>query len=285
MRQAISNYVGPHDVILRRTDRNLGLVPHFFNAAKLAEGRLIIAAGGDDISYSHRVRRLVEAWLSTGADGLTSGWNVIDTEGNLLKSGSHGGSTDLRFHCYFPEQRFTPLIGASAAYSSEALRRIPEPPPSVYAEDLYIALMLHWRRRLVVSLPEPLVAYRQHQSALTHKVVDPLDVVSQEQLVERQSAKMAEVLAFFAETVARGAPPDHWGAPTLVNRRAVAEDIIFNRFRSSWIAAPMFDRLCAIARFRDIHHRRWLLPRVFGLDALRLLKSLSLRRRLARSGD
>jgi glycosyltransferase involved in cell wall biosynthesis len=274
LQSATRGYTGPHTLLVRRTARNLGLVRHLYDAAALADGELIVVGAGDDLPYPHRASRLASEWARSGADALCSGWDVIDADGRVVERGCGGGRTHLRFDTFFPGQTFTQIIGATAAYSRETFQRIPAPPNSVYAEDLYLALMLHWRRRRVHEVKEALVAYRRHAEALTHTGTGAESVAEQERGVERSMARIAMVLDAVLANTATPPPPDDWGAAEL-NREQIAQDRDFAQFRSNWIDAGLAARAKAFLQFKAPEHRRWLLPRLFGLPPLELAKRLT----------
>ena len=62
----VSNYDGPHRVLLNRNEKNLGVGGHVNKIMEVAEGELIVAAGGDDISVSDRVTETVNFWVRSG---------------------------------------------------------------------------------------------------------------------------------------------------------------------------------------------------------------------------
>lgn len=264
-------YVGPHCVLLRRTERNCGLVPHFFEAAALADGELVVGAAGDDISYPDRVSQLVEHWQASGADAICSDWDVVDERGDLVRRGRPPGEMDLRLHSYFGGE-VTPITGATAAYSAAVFRNILPPPEPIFAEDLYLTLMLHWRRRKVAWLNRALVAYRVHEGALTHSDLNRQSVLEQERATERHSRRNALALNLFERLTTESPAADGWGAPAVMDRAAIANDAAFNHFRSHWLQASAAEQLRAFLRFRSNAQRRWLLPRILGFRGLMLLK-------------
>jgi len=59
------SYSGPHRVIVRCNEQNMGLVPHLNLLMSLASGDRIVVAAGDDVSYPYRVARLMECFDSS----------------------------------------------------------------------------------------------------------------------------------------------------------------------------------------------------------------------------
>ena len=62
MEQMAAGYTGPHRLRLNRNRQNLGLIGHVNRVFDLAEGVLIVANAGDDISEPERVARLYAAF-------------------------------------------------------------------------------------------------------------------------------------------------------------------------------------------------------------------------------
>lgn len=56
----VREYVGPHEVILNRNERNLGLCGNVNRLFDLSSGSIVVIAGGDDISYPNRVENSVK---------------------------------------------------------------------------------------------------------------------------------------------------------------------------------------------------------------------------------
>lgn len=271
-RVAIENYDGAHRILLRRTSRNLGLIAHLYESARLADGELIIVAAGDDISYAHRVSALVDEWQKTGATALCSGWNVCDAGGVILSRDELGGRSDLRFGAYFPGRKFIQIIGATAAYTPEVFDLVPQPSNDVFAEDLYFSLILRNLDCVITEVPLALIQYRQHGNALTNHENMQSDA-EYEQVVSRGSVRVTELLRAVQRTIIE-MDQSSKKVSRSINHDALGEDIAFNDFRSSWIDAGPAKRIKAFRRFRDPSHRRWIGPRLFGLDAFVRIKKL-----------
>lgn len=268
----LKGYAGPHRILLRQPERNLGLIPHLYDAVAHASGELIVVGAGDDISMPHRVSRLVSAWRETGADALCSAWQSIDEAGEPLGWGGRSAS-DLAIERYFGggAERWQ-ISGATAAYTPAVFREIPCP-GNLFAEDFYLTLALRWRGRKIAYVPEPLVKYRVHEAAMTSRKAS--DLHTEEADVRRWSGRMVETLQHFANEVQRlEMSTKKWGPPLPVNLAAVEEDIAFNAARARWDELSLTQRLSALLRLRDPAKRRWMLPRLFGLEPVALARSL-----------
>src|SRR5918997_5688988 len=64
--EEVAGYEGPHQVLLNRNSRNLGLGGHVNRVMELAQGKLIVAAAGDDVSLPTRTEEFVRAWSKGG---------------------------------------------------------------------------------------------------------------------------------------------------------------------------------------------------------------------------
>ena len=268
--EEVAAYRGPHQVIARRPDRNLGLLPHLYDAVRLASGALLVLAAGDDISEPDRVSRLVEAWQASGADGLCSGWTLIDEQGRTIGTGAEAAS-DIALERIFQGQPHWQIAGATAAYTPQVFRELSDP-GRLFAEDFYFTLFLRWRGRSIARVDAPLIRYRVHQGALTNNEA-AASVAEEEAKVRRWSGEMAQLLGDFARRVDAGvAPGSPWGAPGPIDRAALDREIAFNTVRAEWDWMTPSARLGAVARLGDRSHRRWMLPRLLGPGPVDLLR-------------
>lgn len=62
LQEIARNYVGPHKVIVRRNEKNLGIGEHFNKLIATYDNELFIASAGDDISLPDRAQSLISAW-------------------------------------------------------------------------------------------------------------------------------------------------------------------------------------------------------------------------------
>ena len=78
-------YSGPHTVVARRNATNLGLAEHISTVMGTVNGELIVVAAGDDVSYPHRTKRVVEQWLQGGKESgsLFSMIHTISPDGRI----------------------------------------------------------------------------------------------------------------------------------------------------------------------------------------------------------
>lgn len=151
-------YNGPHRIVLNRNAKNLGIGGHINRMMELAEGELIVAAAGDDLSLPDRVSRLVEAWGGAGfqADSLHSSVFRITPEGEDydLFSLKHRHVTSPR---EFIKRNV--IVGASHAWTKRVFDKFGMLNPKIICEDRVIG----FRSSLcggIQYIDQPLVKYR-----------------------------------------------------------------------------------------------------------------------------
>lgn len=85
LQELARSYAGPHRVVVRPREPNLGIGRHYSRLMELATGELLVTAAGDDASTPDRIRRLVETWDRNGrrADLIASHLIDMDAEGGL----------------------------------------------------------------------------------------------------------------------------------------------------------------------------------------------------------
>lgn len=66
MRNIVSDYRGPHSIILNCNAINMGLISHINKINEMATGELIVVAAGDDISFPERTKTMVDVWILNG---------------------------------------------------------------------------------------------------------------------------------------------------------------------------------------------------------------------------
>ncbi|MEO8298687.1 MAG: glycosyltransferase [Burkholderiales bacterium] len=86
MQAMASAYRGPHQVIVRRNETNLGIGGHYNEIMRASSGQLLVLMAGDDLSTSDRVHRLAQAWDQGGgkADLLASHLHDMSFDGRTL---------------------------------------------------------------------------------------------------------------------------------------------------------------------------------------------------------
>ncbi|UWQ31990.1 glycosyltransferase [Leisingera sp. M527] len=67
IQEVIKDYRGPHPVLARRNEVNLGLNRHIARSVSLATSDLMIWAAGDDRNAPGRAQKVIDSYRQTGA--------------------------------------------------------------------------------------------------------------------------------------------------------------------------------------------------------------------------
>ncbi len=172
MQAMVSDYAGPHEVLLNRNERNLGIGGHVNRVMDLARGDFIVVAAGDDISFPERTSALVDRWLFSDKkiSSVYSNTIMIDAKGNDL------GVRDFKLN-YTPESRFSYIkymienlcigvIGCSHAWDKKSYELF----GGMLEDTVYEDRVIPFRAVLageILHVADPLVKYRVHPESIT----------------------------------------------------------------------------------------------------------------------
>lgn len=169
-RGVLAGYAGPHRVTVRSTPRNLGLCAHLTELAHLATGDVLVCCAGDDVSYPHRVEKLLDCFAAhPQAQIVGSRVDDVDAGGMLIEARTRGTPRTIDQRWLLRRGKLAAVLGASMAIRRTLLTRFP--PLQGKVEDNMLTL------RAVLAgechcLPEALLAYRRHDSNLGDWVFD-----------------------------------------------------------------------------------------------------------------
>jgi glycosyltransferase involved in cell wall biosynthesis len=278
MSDLVERYRGPHTVVLNRTAANRGVLAHLYEVVGLTTGGFIVCSAGDDLSYPTRVSRVADTWVKSGADAIISRYDLIDENGATLVANVDPAVGEYDVAAYFPGGGARQITGMSSSYSRRVFEAVKLPEQPIMAEDYFFSLMLGLRSRRTAAIDEPLVRYRVHAGALTSADERSVGLEEYERRSGRSSEIVAAILHRFERAVLTGEGiSEDWGQSAQVDLARVRRDRSFYEFRARWLEAGFLARLSALVRYRSAMQRRWLLPRIFGIGGLRLLKRLRAR--------
>lgn len=161
MQACVEAYGGPHEVVLRRNPRNLGIGEHVNAVMRDVRGQLVVFMAGDDISLPTRVARTAEAWDRSGNCLDLIACNLID----MSQDGIDLGVIELDDLSQWKSpddwaQRRPRVIGAGHAITRRLYERFgPLPPRAGHEEEIHTLRALFGGG--AVTLREPLVRYRR----------------------------------------------------------------------------------------------------------------------------
>ncbi len=154
----VDAYEGPHRVIVRRNERNMGINPHFNFAVNEAQGDFIVVAAGDDVSFPERTVSLVKAWQA-GASAVFSNAEMIDTHGQSKGLMVAPGFKNLRDWRGMLVHGTHSSWGCTLSWEKRIFKVFGDMQENILGEDAVIP----FRGSLlngVVYVDEPLVQYR-----------------------------------------------------------------------------------------------------------------------------
>jgi glycosyltransferase involved in cell wall biosynthesis len=278
IQDVVSQYSGPHKVIVNRNDRNLGLSEHVNRIIALAQGELIIAADGDDLSGPQRAERCVEAWLNHGKPAaLMSAIEFIDADGKISPNADEWFSQFLPIKnetqraslLRFCSRGSPRLISCSAAWTKEMFNAFGPMSPGLWYEDDVITVRA-WLFDRIVFLQDVLVSYRQHESNLFNRVKAHGTTAAarrrMEQLTRLQAERHRESLLSYVPDL-EIAIRQQWITQALCDelRRRIDKQARFYEVIATWWNVAWTERLemfLFVLRWGRFKEARWCLPRL-----------------------
>lgn len=172
MRALTSKYQGRHAIHLNRNENNLGLAEHVNKVCRLINGSVLVGAAGDDISLPERTDRTVAEFDNKPSVFIVkTGFSQVSSDGSLLPDFPF---YELDYSLGRRERlleiaagRYGGVQGCCTSYRREVFDRFDPLPKECHAEDI----LLYFRGLLLgdlVTVPERLVKYRQHSTALSN---------------------------------------------------------------------------------------------------------------------
>ena len=159
MEKMARDYCGSHTIILNRNAKNLGIGAHVERVFNIASGKFIVMAAGDDVSYSNRTSRSVEALSSEKkAMAFISGYEY-EREGSQTGYGNWQPPFSTYTLMNFSRGRIQ-CTGAVAAWSRELVVNWPSI-AQVTHEDRVLPFRALLSGGKIATSKEPLVLYRR----------------------------------------------------------------------------------------------------------------------------
>lgn len=168
------NYVGPHQIVIRRNDNNKGLATNFNEGVKCCSGELIVVQAGDDVSESYRVSALVKLWVNNdkAPDMLYSNVTWINHDGSVIRVDQHNHIIPSLNE--IKRGKFYIAGGMATAYTRRLFNTFGYLSPAVKTED-YVLTFRALLSGGIAFEPAALLRYRQHaqsEMAVRRKLPD-----------------------------------------------------------------------------------------------------------------
>lgn len=172
MKEMVSEYQGPHKLVIRKPIKNLGLASGISEVCEMASGKLIVAAAGDDISHAQRTKEVVKAWKKNGMNSgsLYSHFRTISPDGVVSPPKSRWGARfiTLKDRKLDILNGFSGVSGCAHAWTKDIFEIFGPIDEKINHEDVIIPL----RALLIGSItfiPLDLVDYRITPGSITRK--------------------------------------------------------------------------------------------------------------------
>ena len=171
IQEEVAHYDGPHQVLLNRNHRNLGIGGHVNRVLELTNGELIVTAAGDDVSLPFRTEELVSVWSKGGISGVYSNVLVMDEDG--IERGAFDGYTPRSIGSWHEvvQRGHGAVLGATQAWDRIVYDTFGPLPNRAFHEDY----TMEFRCALlgtIAHLDKPLIRYRQrgNELDLSHRI-------------------------------------------------------------------------------------------------------------------
>ncbi|MDA9020354.1 glycosyltransferase [Flavimaricola sp.] len=246
MKDLAANYNGQHCVQVIRNATNLGLVNHLLARSKGASGKFLVVAAGDDISYPNRVERLTENWLSTKKIAITSNYDEITQDGDLV-------GANLTFR--------TALPGFAAAYERIFWSELPLSNGSLISEDGLARAIMKIRNLEISHVAEALVAYRTVSNSLSGRDEPRTagEIWERELKLTQRGEELMERISYLIQNAYSPLHPVDQG---LFDR--LVRDWVYGKVLKNFWRMRLQERVFAVFTFSDGRIVRFALSRLFG---------------------
>jgi len=268
MEEMAGNYLGPHQIIVRKTENNRGTFNHVLEVYGEMSGQLMILGAGDDVSYENRCAVTVNEWKSSGAKVLFSQYEEIsDSAVSLGIKESSGGREIMAWFPKQDQQKFN--HGATTAYDRCLFQGLKYSDDPIFTEDAVFYFLSMIKSYKIRRIPKPLVKYRQSINSISndHSVKKSrIDIESFENKIAWMAYSYV-ALCDYALKFLRSDPESSKIKERILNTRR------FSKLRAQWITKSIWGRFILFFKCRSWREVRFLAPRVLGLRCFSIIKS------------
>ncbi len=165
--ELVEQYDGPHRIQLNRNAENLGVGRHINRIMESAEGELIVAAGGDDISMPERVTETVKLWIDSGRKyySICSLMDVMNEAGEVYLQMPRVDSASYQ-QVFRSGVRW--MYGATHTWHTSTFAVFGPLRDDVVSEDNAIGFRSLLLGERIGCVEKPLVKYRFHPANITN---------------------------------------------------------------------------------------------------------------------
>ena len=159
MQEMAAAYHGPHETILNRNNKNLGLIDHVNLVHDLSKGSYIVAAAGDDVSLPNRTEVISKEIIQYCPTLIHSNVQPIDDKGKRLSVITYDPTFWRTVDPYASARSVGLYIGATGVWKKGLFRKYGK----IKFTNAYEDLVIGYRAALegnIKFIDEPLVLYR-----------------------------------------------------------------------------------------------------------------------------
>lgn len=250
MQEMAAAYSGPHKVSARQSPQNRRVLRHVLDVAKLARGKYLVVAAGDDISVPHRTERLVELLEKEEGDFAWSAYDPLEDSDENVQAFVEDFATEAKIF-NLPVRR---ILGATAAYRTSILQDIPDLTKPIFYEDSFFEVSAAINNHKIVFDPDKLLKYRILANSLSMRKSP--DAAQMEENLATRYERISETVLTAIETFSTAKTMEC--RPELDDLRKQA---VFYKRAAEWARMSFLDRLRLALAAPDRKAFKWALPR------------------------
>jgi glycosyltransferase involved in cell wall biosynthesis len=270
MKEMAAKYNGPHDVIVRKNDKNMGTLTHVLTVGRIAKGSVMILAAGDDISLPERssaqAKVISENPEIAALTALSIPFIDLTSEKQTSRPLEKYMEKSLcgQFNYIMNPSKFH---GCASSYSLEFLKKLPYPEKAVYHEDVAIARCAQIQGHSIAELQQYVVMYRQVDGSLSARKIPENSI---ENIKKNEIAIQKFALRHLGNL--------EYYKKVSVNINHESE---FNMFedhvmlKAYWYPVGI-KNIKLLRSIKTIEGLKYVLPRIFGINIYSIIKRISL---------
>lgn len=265
MEEMARDYRGPHQIKIRRGEKNIGLLAHLLTVAHMAKGEIFVVAAGDDISLPSRAERISEALWQTEYLAFSSDDMIIDENG--VERDWDKERVDRRRSWHSANQAW--LHGATAAYATKFLKKLPIPDVPIFYEDMVFIDLINILRGRSLRSDDNLLKYRHHSRNLSNRrqITRSIEEIENQHVLRWRRERDAKK---YCIDCIKGNSGRCW-VNNEVAEKIVLEHAYLSRL-ADWKTAKPMDRLELLFFAIRTGNINSALPRIFGERVFIFLK-------------
>jgi glycosyltransferase involved in cell wall biosynthesis len=274
MQEMAAAYAGPHEVRVRQSEVNRGLIDHVFDVTEMLNGKIVIFAAGDDISRPGRTTNTVNTW-DDQYHAIFSKCDLIDERGDVIRNDwIPDGNVNSRLPWLKVVSHPLFVYGASSAYRSDILRLLPRAEAKIFSEDTPLNLIIQLHYGKVGFCKESLVYYRVHGATLSNSLaIEPTAFAVCEHEKKRQAEieRSRDIIIYLRDKIILPMK-----AQNSVDQQAIDREIESYNIKLKWYKETPLVRFMMIFSAPK-GTQKWLILRAMGPEVYSVIKSISLR--------